>query len=266
VLKKHQNAIRWIGALAATALVAVGAVMLVRYSDSAVRIPHRTWHFFEPPTGAPDESSTIPSLSVLAPLERDDPDAGVPAAARDYAIRLIVPNLKSPNSAEVPADRIHFERLTNLNATTGDRIEHWLTDGVAISRNDFGVRVPAHWKIIVARFDDSFFPVTALLEGVEVYRMRGHWEMLVDARQEAWQAQKDEVTARKEREVAENRAAWKAREEARPVEEKAQAALKLATILLNAGRTEAAQVRLKEVIEKYPGSSAAAEAEGLLKE
>jgi hypothetical protein len=264
VLKQKPKAVRWIGALAATALVAIGAVTLVRYSDPAIRIPRRTWHFFESPTGDPADAAALPQFSRLAPLERDDPDAGVAAAAREYAVQLIVPNLKSTDSAEVPEGQIHFERMKGLNATTGDRIEHWLADGVAVSPNDFGVRVPAHWRIMIARSDDSFFPVTALLEGVEVYRMRGHWEMLMDARQEAWQEQRDQVTARKERDVAESRAAWKAREEAKPVEEKAQAALKLATILINAGRTEAAQGRLKEVIEKFPGTAAAAEAQGLL--
>lgn len=266
MLKQTDNAVRWLGALAGATLVIFVAVTLVHYSDSAVNIPHRTWHFFEGPASEPALRPAIPQFSRLAPLDRTDPDAGVTGAAREFAMRLITPNLKFPESAEFSEPTIHLERLPLLNGTTADQIEHWLADGVVTSRNDFGARVPAHWRIMVGRADDSFFPVTALLEGIEVYRMQGHVEMLVDARQRAWQARQDQAAADKAKELAANRAVWKARDEARPLEDKAQAAFKLATILLNDGRTEPGRKRLQEVIDKFPGTKAATEAEALLKE
>jgi hypothetical protein len=266
VSKEKQNAMRWLGALATGALLITGVIAAIQRSDSAVNLPRHTWHFFEPPTGDPAEAADLPQYSLLAPLERDVPDAGVARAAREFAMKLITPNLKSPESAEFPEAAIHFERLSGLNATTDNQIEHWLADGVATARNGFGVRVPVQWRIMIGRADDSFFPVTGLLEGVEVYRMQGHAEMLLDARQRAWQERQDQAAARKANELAQNRALWKARDEARPLEDKARAALKLATILLNDGRTEPGRKRLQEVIDKFPGTTAAAEAEELLKQ
>jgi len=266
VLKQKEIAVRWLGALAIGALLITGVIAAIHRSDSAVNLSRRTWHFFEPPTGDPAEAAEVPPYSQLAPLELDDPDAGVAAAAREFAMKLITPNLKSPDSAEFPETKIHFERLSSVNATTDNRIEHWLASGVATARNDFGVRVPVQWRIMVGRSDDSFFPITALLEGVEIFRMPGHAQLLADGRQRAWQERQDQAAARKAQELAQNRALWKARDDARPLEDKARAALKLATILLNDGRTDAGRKRLQEVIDKFPGTTAAAEAEGLLKQ
>jgi TolA-binding protein len=74
-----------------------------------------------------------------------------------------------------------------------------------------------------------------------------------------------QASAQKTLQLAASRAAWKALEESKPAEEKAEAALKLAQSLLDAGRTEPARKRLQELIEKFPGTRAAAKAEELLK-
>ena len=120
------------------------------------------------------------------------------------------------------------------------------------------MRVRSHWRILLARADDSFFPVmgTAARGLLEVYRMPGHVEMLAEARREAWQEREAQVAAQKADELAANRAVWQAIDASKPAEEKARAALNLALDLLAAGREEPARRRLQEVIDKYPGTSA----------
>jgi TolA-binding protein len=95
--------------------------------------------------------------------------------------------------------------------------------------------------------------------------MRGHVEMLAEARRAAWQQVEAQAAAQKATELAANRAVWQAIDAAKPAEEKARAALKLAIDLLSAGREEPARRRLQDVIDKFPGTGAAAQAEELLK-
>jgi len=90
-------------------------------------------------------------------------------------------------------------------------------------------------------------------------------EMLAEARDAAWTQRKAKAAEKKASDLAASRAVWKAIDAARPAEEKAGAALKLAVSLLAAGREEPARRRLQEVIDKFPGTIAAAEAEALLK-
>jgi TolA-binding protein len=96
--------------------------------------------------------------------------------------------------------------------------------------------------------------------------MQGHVEMLQDARKAEFEAQAAREKDKKEKELAANRAVWQANAAAKPAEQKAREALKLAVGLLEAGQRQPAHRRLRELIEKYPGTIAAAEAEELLKE
>ncbi len=205
-------------------------------------------------------------MRLDAPHERDDKDAGVVDAAVNFAMQLVTPDLKVAESAEFPTNAIRFERLALLNQTTGGRIEHWFVDGAVDSRNDYGVRVRSHWRILLARAADSFFPVMAQLGDFEIYRMRGHVEMLAEARRAAWQELEARPPHGRANELAANRAVWQAIDAAKPAEEKARAALKLAVDLLGAGREAPARRRLQEVIDQFPGTSAAAQAEELLAE
>lgn len=254
-----------LGVIAVAMLIAVASNILIRRGNGAIRIrPPPAW---EPSRPDAAEVAVVkhPQFRLDAPQERDDIDAGVVDAARKFAIQLVPPDLKVPDSAEFPPDSIRFERLTLLTRTTGGRIEHWYVDGAVDSRNDYAVQVRSRWRIMLARADDSFFPVMAQLGDFEIYRMRGHVEMLAEARQAAWKEREDQAAAQKATELAANRALWKAIDAAKPAEEKAQAALKLAADLLAAGREEPARRRLQEVIEKFPGTNAAAQAEELLK-
>jgi hypothetical protein len=192
-------------------------------------------------------------------------DAGVVEAARVFATRLVTPNLAAPKSAVFPEETVRFERLTPMNNTTDSRIEHWLVDGVVDSEGRFGRTVRSHWRLLLGRDGAGYFPEMAALEGHEIYQMPDHRQLLADARQAAWDARQAQESARKTLQLAESRAAWKALDEAKPAEEKAEAALKLAQSLLDAGRTEPARKRLQELIEKFPGTRAAARAKELLK-
>lgn len=248
------------------ALISVGAIGVIRRSNGAIRIR-------PPPAWAPSRSDAADTVRVIqaqlqldAPHERDNDDAGVADAAQTFAIQLVTNNLKVPESAAFPHDAITFERLTLLNQTTGGRIEHWYVFGAVDSRNDYGARVRSHWRIMLAREADRFFPVMAQLGDFEIYRMRGHVEMLAEARRQAWQERESQAAAQKADELAANRAVWQAIDAAKPAEEKARAALKLASDLLAAGREEPARRRLQEVIDKYPGTKAAGQAEEMLAE
>jgi hypothetical protein len=177
----------------------------------------------------------------------------------------VTPNLAVPKSAEFPEKAIRFERLTQMNQMTDSRIEHWLVDGAVDSEGRFGLKFRAHWRILLGRDGAGFFPEMAALKGHEIYRMPEHKQLLDNARQAAWDQHQAQESARKTIQLAENRAAWKALEESKPAEEKAEAALKLAQSLLDAGRTEAARRRLQELVERFAGTRAAARAEELLK-
>jgi TolA-binding protein len=76
---------------------------------------------------------------------------------------------------------------------------------------------------------------------------------------------KAKEAAKRAKELPAKRAAWQAQEEAKSAEQKAQEALRLAIDLLEADRREPAHRRLREIIEKYPDTKAAAEARSLLK-
>jgi hypothetical protein len=204
-------------------------------------------------------------LGIAASAAPGD-DSGVVEAAQVFAIRLVTPNLAVPSSADFPETAIHFERLNQMNQTTGNRIEHWLVDGAVDSEGRFSRKVRSHWRLLLGRDGAGFFPEMAALEGHEIYQMPDHRQLLADARQAAWDLKQSQESARKTVQLAENRAAWKAIEDARSAEEKAEAALKLAQSLLDAGRTEPARKRLQGLIEKFPGTRAAAKAEELLKE
>jgi hypothetical protein len=254
------------GAVAGATLVVLTVAMLVRYSGGAVHLAPR-------PARSPSASAveTGPraadqALRVTAPREPDDTDAGVAAAARQFAIPFVTPNLTTPPSAEFPEDGIRFERLTRLSQTTGGKIAYWLVDGGVDSRNGYGVTVRSRWRIVLGRADDFYFPVMVLLEGRGIFQMRDYAAMLDEARQAAVQERLALGAARKAEQVAANRAVWKALVDAKPDEEKAAAALKLAVSLLTAGRKEPAHRRLQELIDKFPGTNAAAEAAELLKQ
>jgi hypothetical protein len=203
-------------------------------------------------------------LGIAASAPPGD-DTGVFDAARVFATRLVTPNLASPKSAVFPEETIRFERLTQMNQTTDSRIEHWLVDGAVDSDGRFGLKIRSRWRLLLGRDGAGFFPEIAALGGHEIYQMPDHRQLLADARQAAWDRRQAQESARKTLELAESRAAWKALVESKPAEEKAQAALKLAQSLLDAGRAEPARKRLQELIEKFPGTRAAAEAEELLK-
>jgi hypothetical protein len=265
-VNRNRVAVVLLGVIAVATLIAVVANTLIRRGDVAIRIrPPPAW---EPsrPDAIEGAVAPHPQFQLDAPREPDDVDAGVVAAARKFATELVPPDLKVPDSAEFPDGAVRFERLTLLNQTTGGRIEHWFVNGAVDSRNDYGIQVRSHWRILLARADDSFFPVMAQLGDFEIYRMRGHVEMLAETRRAAWQEREAQAAAQKANELAASRALWKAIDAAKPAEEKARAALKLAVDLLAAGREEPARRRLQEVIDKFPGTSAAAKAAELLAE
>jgi len=243
-------------------LIAAGT--MAACDQGAVRIlPPATWK-----PRAADETEAAPpagpQFRLAAPHERENLDDGVADAARQFAIQFVNPNLAFPDTAEFPESAIRFTRLVLLGQSTGGQIEHWLVDGAVDSKNGYGIRVRSHWRILLGRLDDSFFPVMAVLEGVQIFRMHGHVEMLATARRTALETREMQAAAQKADELAANRAAWKAIDEAKPLEEKAEAALKLAESLLAAGREEPARRRLQEIIDKFPETRAAAKAEELL--
>ena len=204
-------------------------------------------------------------LGIAASAQPGD-DSGVVEAARVFATRLVTPNLAFPKSAVFPEKTIRFERLTQMNNTTDSRIEHWLVDGAVDAEGRFGLTIRSRWRLLLGRDGAGFFSEMSALEGHAIYQMPDHRQLLADARQAAWDRRQAQESARKTLELAESRAAWKALEQAKPAEEKAEAALKLAQSLLDAGRTGPARKRLQELIEKFPGTRAAARAEELLKE
>ncbi len=210
--------------------------------------------------------SPNPQFRLDAPSSHDDRNAGVADAARQYAIQFVTPDLKHPASAAFPPEEVRFERLEMLNRTTLGRIEHWFVHGAVDSRNGYGATVRSRWRIVLGRADNHFFPVIVILEEFGIYRFQGHVDMLAEARQAARQELVDREAAQKAKDLAARRALWQAVESAKPAEEKAQAALKLAVDLLAAGREAPARKRLQEVIDKYPDTDAAAEAEVLLKQ
>ena len=85
------------------------------------------------------------------------------------------------------------------------------------------------------------------------------------ARIQAERDKKAKEAEKRAKELPSKRAAWQAQEEAKSAEQKAQESLRLAIDLLEADRREPAHRRLREIIEKYPDTKAAAEARSLLK-
>src|SRR5262249_54460658 len=132
--------------------------------------------------------------------------------------------------------------------------------------NRYGATVRSPWRIVLGKADNRFFPVMVMLEEFAIYRFLGHVDMLADARRAAAQEQSDKESEQKAQDLAARRALWQSVEAAKPAEEKAKAALKLAVMLLKAGRTEPARRRLQEVIDQFPDTNAAAEAAELLKQ
>jgi hypothetical protein len=255
-------AYRLIGAGILIVLALAGGNVLLRRSDRAIEIHRR-------PSGlAATLMSQSPLTSKLrspAPSDGDDVDAGVAEAARHVAMTLVTPELKQPDTAAFPVDAIRWERLGIMNRMTDGAIEHWLVDGAVDSRNDYGYDVRSNWRIVLARDTASFFPVLASLEGVEIYYLRSHPDLLTEARKDALQKRQADANEKKSRSLAEKRAVWQAIDSIKPAEAKAQAALQLATDLLKAGRTDPARRRLQEVIDNFPDTDAAAQAAELLK-
>lgn len=264
-MNRNRLAAKLLGTVAVVILLAAAVGMLIRHSDGAIKIP-------SPPAWTPDSraedliaTGAEPQFQLDAPTAGDDRDAGVVDAARTYAIQFVTPDLKNPESAIFQKEAIRFERLELLNRTTGRKIEHWFVFGAVDSTNGYGATVRSSWRILLGRTDEKFFPVMVMLEEFAIYRFRGHVAMLAEARQAAWQERAAREAAQKANELAVSRAMWKAIEAAKSEEEKAQAALKLAVSLLEAGRTAPARRRLQEVIDKFPDTNAAAQAEELLK-
>ncbi len=264
IVSRNQVFSRLLAVLAVMAFGTLAAVTIVRRNDSPIRTPRTPVHMLErsAPHGTPQSAAPTPRLD--APDERHGIADGVADAARQFAIQFVTPELKFPEKALFPDDSISLERVTMMTSSTGDRIEHWQVDGEVESKNDHGLSVRSRWRIMIGRVDDTFFPVVVSLEGFPVYQMRGHVAMLQDARRADWQRKTAQAEAKKTKELAENRAVWQANAAAKPAEQKAREALKLAVDLLDAGRQEPAHRRLREIIEKFPETSAAAEAEKLL--
>jgi hypothetical protein len=201
-------------------------------------------------------------LHLPAPAEPENIDEGVTETAREFAIKLVTPAVKAAGPVEFPEEAIRFERLAFMHVSTGGKMDHWLVDGV-VAAGDGGVR-RSHWRMVVARLDDSFIPVTVSLEGVEIYHLRTHPQLLADVREAEIRNRESLAAAAKTEELAAKRAVWKEIDATRPAEQKAESALKLAVSLLDAGRIEPARKRLQDVIEKFPDTHAAAEAAELL--
>ena len=210
----------------------------------------------EPATGA----VTDDSLRLPVPEHGENIDDGVVEAARQFAIRLATPALKVPGAADFPVETICCERLAFMHTSTGGKMDHWLVDGTVTTD---GIRRP-QWRMVIARLDDSYIPVTVSLNGVEIYHLRSHSQLLSDVRQTEIEQRQLQTDAAKAEELAAKRAVWKELEATKPAEQKAEAALKLATSLLDAGRIDPARKRLQEVIDKFPGTLAAAQAANLL--
>jgi hypothetical protein len=245
-------------------LVSIAVTISTGCDGDVVRVPpHPAWK--APATGAPEESALAgPRLQLPAPREPQDGDDGVAEAARQFAIQLVSPDLARPESAEISPEAISVTSLVLVGKSNGGRIDEWLVDGAVDSKNRYGLTVRSHWKMVVGRSAGCFFPIRAALEGVQIFRMRGDVEMLAEARRAEVQLREEQAADQKAKELAANRAAWKALDEAKPAEEKADAALKLALSLLDAGREEPARRRLQEVIDKFPETRAAARAAELL--
>jgi hypothetical protein len=174
----------------------------------------------------------------------------------------VTPALNAPAAVEFPEQSIRFERLAFMHSSTGGKMDHWLVDGVVAARAG-GIR-QSRWRMVVARLNDSFLPITVSLEGVEIYHLRSHVQLLVDVREAEIHNRESQASAAKAEELAAKRAVWKEIDATRPAEQKAEAALKLAVSLLDAGRIEPAHKRLQDVIAKFPDTRAAAEAAELL--
>jgi hypothetical protein len=213
---------------------------------------------------AADPASPIAQSELRFPVPADEEnvDDGVIEAARAFAIRLVTPAFKAAGPAEFPEDAIRFERLAFMHVSTGGKMEHWLVDGNVTAKN--GGKRLSQWRVLIARLDDSFIPVMASLDGVEIYHLRSHPQLLVDVREAEIKNRESQAAAAKAEELAAKRAVWKEIDATRPAEQKAEAALKLAVSLLDAGRIEPARKRLHDVIEKFPDTRAAAEAAELL--
>jgi hypothetical protein len=104
----------------------------------------------------------------------------------------------------------------------------------------------------------------ASLDGVEIYHLQSHPQLLVDVREAEIQHRESQAATAKAEVLAAKREVWHEIDAAKPAEKKAEAALKLAVSLLDAGRIEPARKRLQDVIDKFPDTRAAAEAAELL--
>ncbi|MBS0264120.1 MAG: hypothetical protein JSS02_19445 [Planctomycetes bacterium] len=258
---------RWvliISAVVGVLLGAAGSAWALRYSDSPIRGDVSRPFNAGPPGEQPHPTDGLVPAELPAPVDRQQADDGVAVAARQFARQLVPPRLKFPESAEFPEDSTRLQPFTIMNETTGPVYEHWSVDGVVESRNQYGIPIRSAWRAMVGRTNDRFFLVFASLEGQPIYQMTGHAHLLQAARQ----AYQERLTAaeqsRKQRQLAADRAAWRASAAAKPEEQKAREMLKLAEMLLRAGRREPAHRRLLEVINQYPYSQAAVEAELLL--
>ncbi|MBI3861665.1 MAG: hypothetical protein HY290_07195 [Planctomycetia bacterium] len=172
---RRQRAAISLAAIAVAAAIVAGTVAWIRHSGSAVRADGLHFNGTGP-------SAAGPTPRLAAPDERNGIDDGVADAARQFAVQFVTPELLVPESAGFPERSIRLERFPLMNYSTGNRIEHWYVDGGVDSKNDYGVMVRSWWRIMLGRVDDKFFPVVVSLEGRPIYQMRGHVDMLQDAR------------------------------------------------------------------------------------
>jgi len=254
-------ALRLAVAVAVIAIVAGAGGTLLKRRARAFDMPVRP---FRSTIAEGRDESADPRLRRAAPSEEEDRDAGVVEASRQFAIELLTPSLKQPDSSRFPADGIHVERLDQLNRVTDRKIEHWLVDGVVDSQNEYGYMARSPWRVVLGREGDEFFPIVAALDGFAIYHLRSHSDLIREARRVAVHERQKAATEKNAQNLAEKNAVWQAINAAKPPEVKARAALKLALNLLAAGRVEAAYGRLQELIEKFPDTEAAAEARELL--
>ncbi|MGQ0634629.1 MAG: hypothetical protein ACT4QC_08460 [Planctomycetaceae bacterium] len=210
-----------------------------------------------------------------APVAPADPNAGVRHAAQQFAIKLVTPRLKAPATADFPKDSIAFERMETLKDDKGETLRRWLVQGGVDAENSFGAKLRSRWTMILGNSGDSFYPLVVEFEGAEIFRLPSYSSVVAQAEIVKQSSKKQE---KREREVAtdrdDGRAAPKSDEKPKPElspeeqaamnEKQAGSVLEQAKALRRKDRDSAADRRLREIVEKFPGTKAAAEAEKLL--
>ena len=214
--------------------------------------------------GLPEMQEPAPVLD--APTGSPESDDGVVDAAVQFASLLVRPRLKHPDSAEFPTRRIQWEAFAQMNFVTGIQCRHWFIEGVVEARNDYGVQVARPWRVLLRRSQDRFSPVVVTLDGKPIFEVAGYALLLQDSRRTEAERKTALEEDKKAKKLAADRALWQAKAASKTPEQKAQVEIKLAKELLRIGRDEPAERRFREIIEKYPGTETAREAEQLLQE